>query len=75
MHLKPPVFARSGVFLVFEWWEWLSGHQIALCAVLSGLGLVCFLPWLFAFCSLVAVSQSVSEIVLIDDSLVKMDAL
>jgi len=34
-------------------------------------GLFAFLPWLLLF---VAVSQSVSEIVLIDDGLVKMDA-
>ena len=42
MRLKPRVFARGGVFLFFEWLVWLSGCHVALCAVLSGLGLVCF---------------------------------
>ena len=26
MRFKPPVFARGGVFLVFEWWMWLSSY-------------------------------------------------
>ena len=72
MRLKPPVLP------VVAFFRFLSGGMAFQSLDLSVCGFKRFgacLLFTLAFCSLVAVSQSVNEIVLIDDSLVKMDAL